>query len=101
MSLETFGIVMKLRLGSCKTIAHDPLLCKKRPKERVSILATCNTSGYDPYEEGDPIPPPIGKYRLEKKLWIINVMEDSKCSSNNSDCEEDIRHELQLLIDID
>ncbi|RGB39359.1 hypothetical protein C1646_754598 [Rhizophagus diaphanus] len=47
------------RLGSCKTIAHDPLLCKKRPKERVSILTSCNTFGYDPYEEGDPIPPPI------------------------------------------
>ncbi|GET55951.1 CENP-B homolog protein 2-like [Rhizophagus irregularis DAOM 181602=DAOM 197198] len=28
-----------------KTIAHDPVLGKKRPKERVSILATCNASG--------------------------------------------------------
>ncbi|GET61133.1 CENP-B homolog protein 2-like [Rhizophagus irregularis DAOM 181602=DAOM 197198] len=28
-----------------KTIAHDPVLGKKCPKERVSILATCNASG--------------------------------------------------------
>jgi hypothetical protein len=33
------------RLEPCKTIAHSPVLGKKRPKERVSILATCNASG--------------------------------------------------------
>ncbi|GET50687.1 CENP-B homolog protein 2-like [Rhizophagus irregularis DAOM 181602=DAOM 197198] len=33
------------RLEPSKTIAHDPVLGKKRPKERVSILATCNASG--------------------------------------------------------
>src|SRR4051795_9444457 len=33
------------RLEPCKTIAHSSVLGKKRPKERVSILATCNASG--------------------------------------------------------
>ncbi|GET61132.1 CENP-B homolog protein 2-like [Rhizophagus irregularis DAOM 181602=DAOM 197198] len=33
------------RLEPSKTIAHDPVLGKKCPKERVSILATCNASG--------------------------------------------------------
>ncbi|GET64012.1 CENP-B homolog protein 2-like [Rhizophagus irregularis DAOM 181602=DAOM 197198] len=33
------------RLEPSKTIAHDPVLGKKRPKKRVSILATCNASG--------------------------------------------------------
>ncbi|GBC05996.1 hypothetical protein RclHR1_06540016 [Rhizophagus clarus] len=29
----------------CKTIAHSPVVGKKHPKERVSILAACNASG--------------------------------------------------------
>lgn len=33
------------RLLPCKTIAHSPVIGKKRPKERVSILAACNASG--------------------------------------------------------
>ena len=33
------------RLEPCKTIAHSPTLGKKRPKDRVSILATCNALG--------------------------------------------------------
>jgi hypothetical protein len=33
------------RLLPCKTIAHSPVLGKKRSKERVSILVTCNASG--------------------------------------------------------
>jgi len=33
------------RLEPCKTIAHTPVLGKKRSKERVSILVTCNASG--------------------------------------------------------
>jgi hypothetical protein len=33
------------RLEPCKTIAHTPILGKKRSKERVSILVTCNASG--------------------------------------------------------
>ena len=37
--------VLFLRLLPCKTIAHSPVLGKKRPKECVSILATCNASG--------------------------------------------------------
>ena len=32
-------------LEPCKTIAYSPVLGKKYPKERVSILATCNASG--------------------------------------------------------
>ena len=40
------------RLEPSKTIAHDPVLGKKHPKERVSILATCNASGDERLQEG-------------------------------------------------
>ncbi|CAB5376228.1 unnamed protein product [Rhizophagus irregularis] len=99
------------RLEPSKTIAHDPVLGKKRPKERVSILATCNASGDErlPLVFIHKYETPCALKGIEKRSLPVcwakagilpnNNMEDSECSDNSDYEEDNIGHELQSLID--
>ncbi|EXX61700.1 hypothetical protein RirG_168730 [Rhizophagus irregularis DAOM 197198w] len=64
------------RLEPSKTIAHDPVLGKKCPKERVSILATCNASG----DERLPLVF-IHKYETPRALLPFSEMLTLECRS--------------------